>query len=68
MYLIEIVLLAVGIALLAVGYRRNHRNLLLAGALVLFASAAVADLVDGFMTGWEDTRPALSSHDASSHN
>ena len=40
-----------GVALLAVGYRKNHRNLLLAGAIVLFVSAMIQPFGKGFIDG-----------------
>ena len=59
MYLLEIVLLVAGIVLLAIGYRRNLRNLLLAGAVVLFLSAALGSFVEGYIEGYSQSR---SSH------
>lgn len=46
-----IALFVIGIALLAVGYRKSHRNFLLIGAIVLFASATIQPFGQGFMQG-----------------
>ncbi len=51
MFYAQVALLVAGVALLAVGYRRNHRNLLLAGAIVLFLSGAGLDFITGFADG-----------------
>lgn len=42
MVYLVVALFVIGVALLVAGYRKNHRNLLLAGAIVLFASARPA--------------------------
>lgn len=49
---LEIVLLAIGAVLLIAGYRKNRRNVLLLGAIVLFLSAATDDFTHGFAQGW----------------
>ena len=45
-------LFIIGVALLVMGYRKNHRNLLLTGAIVLFASAVVQPFIQGFIKGF----------------
>ena len=54
MLYVEIVLFVLSVMLLAVGYRRNRRNLLLAGAIVLFLSSAGAQFATGFAEGIHD--------------
>jgi hypothetical protein len=39
---------------LVVGYRKNHRNLLLTAAILLFLAAGLRDVVDGFIDGFGD--------------
>lgn len=56
MYYVEIALLLVGAAVLAVGYRKNQRNVLLTGAIVLFLSCALPEAVDGFSEGYRQVR------------
>ena len=51
---VEIILFAVGAFLLVVGYRRSDRNKMLAAALLLFASAAIGPLSEGFEQGYAD--------------
>ena len=48
MVILQYLLLAAGIALLAWGYRHNLRNRMLGGALVLFLAGIAPDLADGF--------------------
>lgn len=49
-YLVAVIFI-IGVALLVVGYRKNHRNLLLTGAIVLFASAVTQPFIQGFHGG-----------------
>ena len=51
MYYLEIALFVIGIVLVVVGYRKNGRNLLLAGAVVLYLSAALPQFVGGYLDG-----------------
>jgi len=51
MVYLVVALFAIGVALLVAGYRKNHRNLLLAGAIVLFASAVSQPFIQGFHGG-----------------
>lgn len=52
MIFLVVVLFVIGVALLVAGYRKSHRNLLLAGALVLFLSAIVQPFGQGFIEGF----------------
>lgn len=52
---IEIGLMLAGAVTLTVGYRRNSRNVLLAGALLLFASGTAVDFVRGVGDGWKQS-------------
>ncbi|KAF1694564.1 hypothetical protein [Pseudoxanthomonas koreensis] len=58
MYVIEIVLFVIGLVLLVMGYRRNHRNLMLCAAITLFLSAGLGPMVEGFSEGYRDSRAA----------
>ncbi|HEX7368825.1 MAG TPA: hypothetical protein VF284_00900 [Rhodanobacteraceae bacterium] len=46
-----VALFVAGVALLIVGYRKSHRNLMLAAAIVLFLSATVGPFTQGFVQG-----------------
>lgn len=59
-YLVAAVFI-IGVALLVVGYRKNHRNLLLAGAIVLFVSAVIQPFGKGFIDGFHDGWSSQSS-------
>ena len=56
MYVIEIVLFVAGLAMLVVGYRRNHRNLLLCAAITLFLAGTAPSMVEGFREGYAEAR------------
>lgn len=49
---IENGLLLCGFVILIVGYRRNHRRLLVAGAITLVLGAGLSDIVTGVHDGW----------------
>lgn len=53
--IIEISLLCLGVVLLVVGYRRNHRNLMLAAALVLMSFGTVQDFTRGVADGYRQS-------------
>ena len=53
MQIVEIVFFIVGVLLLVVGYRKNSRNILLTGAIILFLSGAVGSAVEGFISGYQ---------------
>jgi len=61
---LEIGLLCVGVVLLAVGYRRNHRNLMLVAALVLMSFGTLQDFSRGFIDGYQrsDARALSMAH------
>jgi uncharacterized membrane protein YozB (DUF420 family) len=50
---LEIGLLCAGVVLLVVGYRRNHRNLMLAAALVLMSFGTLQDFSRGVVDGYQ---------------
>lgn len=54
MIYLVVLLFIIGIVLLVVGYRKNSRNLLLAGAIVLFVSATVQPFSQGFAEGFRE--------------
>lgn len=54
MTIVQIVLFAVGVFLLVVGYRRTDRNQMLAAALLLLASATITSFVEGVEQGYAD--------------
>jgi len=56
MYIIEVTLLVLGIALLIVGYRKNNRNVLVTAAVILFLSAGIDSFVSGFKEGFSSAR------------
>jgi|ThiBiot_300_plan_2_1041538.scaffolds.fasta_scaffold03885_3 hypothetical protein len=53
---LELALLFVGLVTVVVGYRKNHRNLMLCAAVALFLAGTVGDFShgfhDGFNAGW----------------
>lgn len=51
MYVVEIVGLALFIALMAVGYKKNNRNMMLLASLCLLVAVAGSDFVSGVMDG-----------------
>lgn len=56
---IELVLLIVGVVVSAIGYRKNHRNVLLFAAIILFLAGTVGNFAhgfrEGFSAGWSST-------------
>ena len=61
MYYVEIALFLAGLFLLIIGYRRTHRNMLLAAAIALFLSAGIGSLVNGFAEGYSEVRAGHST-------
>lgn len=59
---IESSLLLCGIVILVWGYRRNHRRLLLAGAIPLALGAGLSDVVTGVHDGWNGGVPELREY------
>ncbi|HEY9511377.1 MAG TPA: hypothetical protein VIQ48_02265 [Rhodanobacter sp.] len=55
---IELALLVIGAVVLVLGYRKNQRNVLLAGAMLLFLAGTVGDFSSGFIAGITDTSAA----------
>jgi len=51
MYVVEIVGLVLFIALMAVGYKKNNRNIMLLASLCLLVAVAGPDFVSGVMDG-----------------
>ena len=51
---LQIALLAAGIALLVVGYRKDRRNQLLLAAILLFLAGALGEFATGFMQGYNE--------------
>lgn len=51
---LQLALLAVGVALATVGYRRHRRKLLLGAAVVLFFAGGGIGIVSGFADGLHD--------------
>ncbi len=49
---IELSLFLGAVLLLIVGYRKHRRGLLLAGAIVLYASATIVEFSGGFIEGF----------------
>jgi hypothetical protein len=47
-------LLFIGIVALIIGYRKNSRNILVMAAIVLFLSAGLNDLINGFNEGFAE--------------
>jgi len=52
-YVLEIILSILGIVMLVIGYRKNSRNILLAGAIILACGCALQEFVKGFLKGWQ---------------
>ena len=52
MHYLEVALLVLGVVTLAVGYRTNRRNLLLAAGVVLFFAGVSGSSVKGFADGF----------------
>jgi len=50
-YIMEVALLVIGVVALVVGYRRNHRNLLLTASIALFLGGALGSGIEGFIEG-----------------
>lgn len=50
---IELALLVSGAVVLAIGYRRNHRNLLLSAAGILFLTGTIGNFVPRFEKGFD---------------
>lgn len=60
MYVVTIAALVLGLVLLAVGYRRHHRNLLATSALLLLVAGAAPEFANGFREGLHSGRDATA--------
>ena len=56
MSIVRYCLAGLGVVLLAVGYFRKSRNLMLLGTIVLFVGLGWRDLATGFMAGMKEAR------------
>lgn len=65
---VEVILELLGVALLIIGYRKNRRNVLLAGALILWIGGGISDIVRGAMDGYKDGVRARSQAEEESHH
>ncbi len=54
-YWIDLILLVAGIIVLVIGYRRNHRNLMLIAAILLLLSGTLTDAATGFAAGFSES-------------
>ena len=53
MYYASSIIETAGLLLLIFGYRKINRNLMLAGALLVFCGAHVEAFAGGYMDGWQ---------------
>jgi|GEM_PF-1737276 len=60
-YAFEVIALLAGIVTLVIGYRRNHRNMMLAAAMLMLFCVAGPDLVRGFEAGIAGHMPATAA-------
>lgn len=58
---LEFALLAFGLTLLVLGYRRNRRGWLVTAAIALFLAGAIEPMTTGFMQGLSDGWQAAGS-------
>jgi hypothetical protein len=58
---LEFALLAFGLTLLVLGYRRNRRGWLVTAAIALFLAGAIGPMTTGFMQGLSDGWQAAGS-------
>lgn len=57
-YYIALALLVLGFVLLALGYRKNNRNMLVAAALALLAAGGLPGFVAGYQDGYKGAERA----------
>jgi hypothetical protein len=57
MLYVEIGLFVIGAGLLALGYRKNQRDVMVAAALVMFVSSMAGDFLEGFHEGYAYAAP-----------
>ena len=64
MAVLQIVLMVLGVALFAMGYRKTHRNRMLIGTVLIVLAFAMPEFVrgfgEGFADGYHDGRAAPS--------
>lgn len=53
-YYVELVLLACGIIIITLGYRRNKRNTMLAGAVLIYLSGTTGEPLPDYKRGLHD--------------
>lgn len=61
MYYVTIALLLVDIVLLAIGYRKNNRNMLATSSIVLLLSGSLESMAPGFLDGATESVAATPS-------
>jgi len=52
MFWLELIALLGFVILMAIGYKNNNRNLMLAASILLFAGLGLPDFIDGFTQGY----------------
>lgn len=58
MEILQPVVFVLGAILLALGYRKTHRNHMLSGAILMVLALAAPDFIRGFQQGFNETRDA----------
>lgn len=64
MFYVALALFIVGAVLLAIGYRKNNRDMLLLGAFLFLSSGSLADFGKGFVEGFKAQQPGAAVVDA----
>lgn len=54
MAVFQIVLMVLGVAIFAIGYRKTHRNRMLIGTVLMLLAFAIPDFIKGFGEGFTD--------------
>lgn len=62
MFFMEILLLVLFVMLLAVGYKKNNRNIMLIGSLCLVLATALPSLSTGVQEGFDKTKNSLEKN------
>ncbi|KTG23879.1 hypothetical protein AWR38_07625 [Idiomarina sp. WRN-38] len=62
MFYIEILLLVLFVILLAVGYKKNNRNMMLVASLCLVLATALPSLSSGIQEGFDQTKNSLEKN------
>lgn len=63
----EAALLTVSLTLRVMGYRRNHRNMMLAAAIATPLAEGLRPLPHGFMRGWHAGVARAAAQDSTRH-